>query len=93
VLWNFPFRTFFGILPFSILIIWPAHPNLLILISSTIFRSLYNLYSSLLHLGASALPLVLGHISVAIFSFQMSVTFVLSFVLGSRLHFHSTVLA
>ena len=51
VLWNFPFSTFFGILPSSILIIWPAHPNLLILISSTIFRSLYNLYSSLFHLG------------------------------------------
>jgi hypothetical protein len=43
VLWNFPFSTFFGILPSSILIIWPTYPNLLILISSTIFRSLYNL--------------------------------------------------
>jgi hypothetical protein len=41
---EFPFSTFFGILPSSILIIWPAHPNLLILISSTMFRSLYNLY-------------------------------------------------
>jgi hypothetical protein len=51
VLRNFPFSTFFGILPSSILIIMPAHPNLLILISSTIFRSLYNLYSSLFHLG------------------------------------------
>jgi hypothetical protein len=50
VLQNFPFSTFFGILPSSILIIWPAHPNLLILISSTVFISLYNLYSSLFHL-------------------------------------------
>ena len=37
VVWNFPFRTFFGILSSSILIIWPAHSSLLILMSSTIF--------------------------------------------------------
>jgi hypothetical protein len=84
VLWNFPFGTFFGILPSSILIIWPAHPNLLILISSTIFRPLYNLYSSLFHLGRQCPCSCVGSyiVSVAIFSFQMSLTFVLSFVLG-----------
>ena len=41
VAWKFPFRTFFGILSSSILIIWPAHSSLLILMSSTMFGSLY----------------------------------------------------
>ena len=35
VVWKFPFRTFLGILSSSILIIWPAHSSLLILMSST----------------------------------------------------------
>ena len=43
VVWEFPFRTFFGILSSSILIIWPAHSSLLILMSSTMFGSLYKL--------------------------------------------------
>ena len=51
VVWKFPFRTFFGILSSSILIIWPAHSSLLILMSSTMFGTLYKLYSSLFHLG------------------------------------------
>jgi hypothetical protein len=51
VVWKFPFRTYFGILSSSILIIWPAYSSLLILMSSTIFGSLYKLYSSLFHLG------------------------------------------
>jgi len=46
VVWKFPFRIFFGILSSSILIIWPAHSSLLILMSSTMFDSLYKLYSS-----------------------------------------------
>ena len=53
VLWRRSFRLnpfFFGILSSSILIMWPAHPNL-ILMSSTMFGSLYKLYSSLFHLG------------------------------------------
>ena len=43
VLKNFPFKTFYGIRASSILIIWPAHPSLLISIYSIIFRSLYKL--------------------------------------------------
>jgi len=43
LLWNFPLRIFWGILSSSSLTICPAHPSLLILISSTIFRSLYKL--------------------------------------------------
>ena len=43
VVWKFPFRTFFGILSSSILIIWPAHSSLLISMSSTMFGSLYKL--------------------------------------------------
>jgi hypothetical protein len=39
VLWDFPLRIFFGILSSSILMMWPAHPNLLILVLSTIIRS------------------------------------------------------
>jgi hypothetical protein len=47
VLWKVPFKTFFGILSSSILIIWPAHPSLVIFISSTLFKSLYRVYISL----------------------------------------------
>jgi len=43
VVWKFPFITFFGILSSSILIIWPAHSRLIILMSSTISGSLYKL--------------------------------------------------
>jgi hypothetical protein len=43
VLWNFPLRTFIGIHSSSILIKWPVHLSLLILILHTIFRSLYKL--------------------------------------------------
>jgi hypothetical protein len=32
VLWKVPFNTFFGILSSPILIIWPAHPSLLIFV-------------------------------------------------------------
>jgi hypothetical protein len=56
VVWKFPFRTFFGILSFSILIIWSAYSSLLILMSSTMFGSLYKLYSSLFHLGRQPTP-------------------------------------
>ena len=41
VVWKFPFRTFFEILSSSILITWPAHSSLLILMSSTMFGSSY----------------------------------------------------
>ena len=54
VVWKFPFKTFFGILSSSIFIMWPAHTNLLILMSSTMSGSLYKLYSSLLRLGLDA---------------------------------------
>ena len=60
VLWKVPFKTFFGILSSSILIIWPAHPSLLIFISSTMFRSLYRVYSSLFHLGCQRPPSCIG---------------------------------
>jgi hypothetical protein len=50
VVWKFAFRTFLGIFYSSIFIIWPAHSSLLILMSSTMFSSLYKLYSSLFHL-------------------------------------------
>ena len=60
VLWKAPFKTFFGILSSSILIIWPAHPSLLIFISSTMFRSLYRVYSSLFHLGRQRPPSCIG---------------------------------
>jgi hypothetical protein len=43
VLWNYPLRTFIGIHSSSILIIWPFHLSLLILILQTIFRPLYKL--------------------------------------------------
>ena len=43
VAWKFPFKTFFGILSSSILTMWLAHPNHLILMSSTMFGSLYKL--------------------------------------------------
>jgi hypothetical protein len=42
--------------------------------------------------SASALSLVVGHKFAVIFSFQRHVTYVLPFVLGSKLHFHSTTL-
>ena len=60
-LWYGSFRLelfFFGILSSSILIIWPAHSFLLILMSSTIFGSLYKLWSSLFHLGCQHPPLM-----------------------------------
>jgi len=45
VVCKFPFRNFFGILSSSILIIWPAHSSLLILMSSTMFGSqFYTVY-------------------------------------------------
>jgi len=57
VVWKFTFRTFFwGILSSSILIIWPAHSSLLILMSSTMFGSLYKLHSLLFHLGRQHPP-------------------------------------
>ena len=43
VIWKFPFKTLFGILCSSILIICPTHPSLLNLMSSTMFGSLYKL--------------------------------------------------
>ena len=49
--WKFPFKNFFGILSSSIHIILPSHSNLLNLMSSTIFSSLYKLQSSLFHPG------------------------------------------
>jgi hypothetical protein len=60
VLWKVPFKTFYGILSSSILIIWPAHPSLLIFISSTMFKSLYRVYSSLFHLGRQRPPSCIG---------------------------------
>ena len=51
VLWNFLLRTFSGIPSPSILQIWPAHPSLLMLTSSTTFRSWHKLQISLFHLG------------------------------------------
>jgi len=60
VVWKFPFRTFFEILSSSVLIIWPAHSNLLIMMSSTMFGSLYKLYSSLFHLGRQHPPSCVG---------------------------------
>ena len=50
----------FGILSSSILIIWPAHYSLLILMSSTMSGSLYKLYSSLFHLGHQHPPSCVG---------------------------------
>ena len=68
VLWKAPFKTFFGILSSSILIIWPAHPSLLIFISSTMFRSLYRVYSSLFHLGCQRPPsCIVPYILLSIF--------------------------
>jgi hypothetical protein len=49
-----------GILSSSILIIWPAHPSLLIFIPSTMFKSLYRGYSSLFHLGRQCPPSYIG---------------------------------
>ena len=58
-LWSITFLLklfFFGILSISIPIMWPAHPTLLILMSSTMFDSRYKLYSSLFHLGCQRPP-------------------------------------
>ena len=44
---SFRLKHFFLILSPSILIMWPVHPTLLILMSSTMFGPLYKLYSSL----------------------------------------------
>jgi len=82
---KFPFRTCFGILSSSILFIWPTHSSLLVLMSSTMFGSLYKLYSSLFHLGCPSH--VLGHIFFAIFSFQTCLASALTFVLRSKLTF------
>jgi hypothetical protein len=62
--------------------------------SSTIFRS-RSKYRGVNYSieGASALPVLSAHIFFAIFSFQTCLTFVLSLVLGSSLHFHNTILA
>ena len=79
VLCNFPLKTFFGILSSSILIIWPTHLSLLILISFSTFR--YLSYKFL----PSRTP-VLGHTFFLIFFFQLYIAFVLSFVLGSKQH-------
>ena len=48
---KFPIRNLFAIFSCSILTIWPSHPSLLILISSTIFRSSYKLRISPFHIG------------------------------------------
>ena len=87
VMWKFPFKTFFGGLSSSILIMWPAHPNLLILMSPKMFSSSYKLESSL------SPPPVLSHIFFAIFSFQTCLASALLFVLVSRSHFHGIILA
>jgi hypothetical protein len=60
VVWKFLFRIFFGILSSFILIIWPAHYSLLILISSTMFSSLYKLQSSWFPLGRQHPPSWVG---------------------------------
>jgi hypothetical protein len=44
VVWKFPFRTFFGILSSSILIIWTAHSSILILMSSTMLEPALRVY-------------------------------------------------
>jgi hypothetical protein len=51
VVWKFPFKSLFGILFSSFLIICPALYSLLIWMPSAMFGSLYKLYSSLFHLG------------------------------------------
>jgi hypothetical protein len=68
LLWKVQFKTFFGILSSSILIIWPAHPSLLIFVPSTMLRSLYRVYSSFFHLGSSFCdpPLIICAPSVGI---------------------------
>ena len=86
-------NLFLGILSSSSLIIWPAHRSLLILLSFRIFWSFYNRTVHYSIQVVSVLPLVLGHIFYAVFSFQTYLAFVLSFVLGSRLHFHNIILA
>ena len=86
-LWNYPLRTFDGILSSSILIIWPTHPSLPIL-NLCINYKFYNSIKD-----ASILYLVLSHKTFLMFYFQVYITFVLSFVLGSTLHFHNTELA
>jgi hypothetical protein len=60
VVWKFPFRIFFWILSSYILIIWPVHSSLLILMSSAMFGSLYKLQSSLFHLGRQHPPSCVG---------------------------------
>ena len=57
---SFRLKTIFRILSSSILTMWPAHPNHLILISSTMFGSLYRLWSSLFHLGRQSPPSCVG---------------------------------
>ena len=89
VLCYFTSKIVLGILSSPILIICPAHPSLLILISSNIFRSFYRLYCPLFHLGRQRPRSCVG----PIFSFQTYLAFVLSFVLGSRLRFHNKILA
>jgi hypothetical protein len=56
LVWKFPFKSLFGILSSSIVIICPAHPSCLILNSSTMFGYLYKLYSSLYHQGHQHSP-------------------------------------
>ena len=86
-LWNYPLRTFFGIVSSSILIIWPTQLSLPIL-DLCINYKFHNSIKD-----ASVLYLVLGHKTFLIFYFQVYIAFVLSFVLGWTLHFHNTVLA
>jgi hypothetical protein len=60
---------------------WSTHPCHLILISSMICKD-YKLYCFIY--DASAVSLVLGHIFFLVSSFQMSVVYVLPFLLGQH---------
>ena len=78
VLVEFPLIFFFWD-PFPMM--WSAHPSCLILISPVICKD-YKLYCFIY--GASAPSLVLGHIFFLLSSFQMSVVYVLPFLLGQH---------
>jgi hypothetical protein len=95
VLWNFQLRTFSGILPSSVLIIiWRAHPSLIILISCPRYSYVginYKFHYSLW--DGSVLYIVLGHKFFSTFFFRMYIAFLLSFVFESRVHVHNTVVA
>jgi hypothetical protein len=79
-LWNFLLRTFICD-PF---IFHPYNMTCLILIPSTIFRSLYKLHHHSTE-DTIVLYLVLGYKFSLIFSFQWYIEYVLSFVFGSKL--------